>query len=98
MQRKTASNGDKDTDRNTAALNTVIMDSTKGDSFEQKLRNSTTSGNNDVTSKEANARFLKHLQQTYKLSKDLDAEVNASSNTKREIKALVAQLANKVKG
>ncbi|XP_050065625.1 uncharacterized protein LOC126554613 [Aphis gossypii] len=97
-QWKTAPNGDKDTDRNTTALNTKTQESTKGDSFEQKLRNSATSGNNEVTLDEANARFLKHLQQTYKLSKDLDAEVIAAPNTKREIKALILQLSNSVKG
>jgi len=54
MQRKTASDGDKNTDRNTAEQNTAIQESTKGDSLEQKLKTFATSSSNKVTSKEAN--------------------------------------------
>jgi len=90
---KNAPNGDKDTDRNTE-----VQESIKGDNLEQKPRNSATSGNNEATPDEANAHFFKYLQQTYKLSKDLDAEIIAAPNTKREIKALIKQLSNNVKG
>lgn len=47
---------------------------------------------------EANARFLKHLQQVYNFSKGLDEEVTAAPNTKKEIKALITQLSSGVRG
>jgi len=47
---------------------------------------------------EANARFLKHLQQTYSVGKSLEDEVANAPNTKREIKTLIAQLSNVTKG
>lgn len=53
---------------------------------------------NDVNMEEANARFFKYLQQTYSVAKSLDDEVAIATNTKREIKTLIAQLSTNVKG
>jgi len=72
---------------------------TTAGSLEKKLLASSSSSQQEVaTTEESNARFLKHLQQVYNLSKGLDEEVAAAPNTKREIKALIAQLSSSVRG
>ncbi|KAL5239004.1 hypothetical protein ACI65C_006414 [Semiaphis heraclei] len=64
-----------------------------------KLKASSNSSHHDeVSMEEANARFLKYLHQVNSLSKGLEEEVTAAPNTKREIKALIIQLSNGVKG
>lgn len=59
---------------------------------------SQTSNGSEIPTEEANARFYKYLQQIYTTSKELDAEVVSTTNTKKEIKKLIADLAHGVKG
>lgn len=84
---------------NTGESRTQSQGPTAAGSLEKKLKASSSSSHQEeVPMEEANARFLKHLQQVYSLSKGLEEEVTAAPNTKREIKALIAQLSNGVKG
>ncbi|CAI6376285.1 unnamed protein product [Macrosiphum euphorbiae] len=59
---------------------------------------SQTSTGSEATEEEANARFYKYLQQIYATSKELDAEVASTPNTKKEIKKMIVDLAHGVKG
>jgi hypothetical protein len=62
----------------------------------QKLKVASTA---DVPSVEVgNTQFLRHLEAVYSTSRKLDEEVAAAVNTKKEIKALVATLANATRG
>jgi len=84
---------------NTGELRTQSQGPTAAGNLEKKLKASSSSSHHEeVSMEEANARFLKHLQQVYSLSKGLEEEVTAAPNTKREIKALITQLSNGVKG
>lgn len=84
---------------NTGESRTQSQGPTAAGSLEKKLKASSSSSHHEeVPMEEANARFLKHLQQVYSLSKGLEEEVTAAPNTKREIKALITQLSNGVKG
>lgn len=86
---------------NIGGKRTRLQETTTAGCLENKLIASSTtnqSSYHEVTMEEANARFLKYLQQTYNVSKSLDEEVAAAFNTKREIKTLIAQLSNTVRG
>lgn len=62
----------------------------------QKLKASSTV---DVPSvEEGNTQFLRYLDAVYSTSKKLEEEVAAATNTKKEIKALVATLASTTRG
>jgi len=81
-------------------INLEKQKQTAGNLATKLLTSSTSSqtSQNDVNMDEANARFFKYLQQTYSVTKSLDDEVAAATNTKREIKTLVVQLSANVKG
>lgn len=84
---------------NIGETRTRLHGATTAGSLEKKLKaSSSPSQQEEVSMEEANARFIKHLQQVYNLSKGLDEEVTAAPNTKREIKALITQLSSGVRG
>jgi len=62
----------------------------------QKLKDSSTA--NVPSVEEGNTQFLRYLEAVYSTSKKLDEEVAAAINTKKEIMALVATLANTTRG
>ncbi|KAL4103218.1 hypothetical protein QTP88_010049 [Uroleucon formosanum] len=90
---------EEDDHRNIGETRTRLHGATTAGSLEKKLKaSSSPSQQEEVSMEEANARFIKHLQQVYNLSKGLDEEVTAAPNTKREIKALITQLSSGVRG
>jgi len=86
----------KDTQRSQAQHGGV-----KARTLEKRLLASSTTyqpTQHEATIEDAYTRFFKYLQQTYDVSKSLDEEVAAASNTKREIKTLITKLSDSVKG
>jgi len=82
------------TDKRTEHRNTPVEIAAEKASLMDRLRQSATVL--DVT--DGNAQFLKSLVAVYCTSKKLKEEIALASNTKKEVKALVANLANATKG